>query len=594
MGCVYGRGLSAPPDGGKGAFRHQLERFGHVFAGGHVVPLEATTAELFIVHNGVEHWRHVAAGGTLDICGAIDPTSLSTEAWNHLVDSPADGLPTLAGSYLAVIRRPGGEIEVWTDAAGSIPLYWTVIRGVLAFGTENAFMLDGSDPVGRMDPVALASRMLFRVASFEHSVWRDIQLMPARTGLIVAADGSHRLVRWALPKWSSEWRTKDEFAEQYLELFRTSLSRELNRCRGHATGVYLSAGMDSRFIATNLHAVGARFPVVSFETGTIEVPVARKVAARLGLEFHQFPMDFDFHPDVGSDFLRTSSGELNLAYGFTVQLSRRIAEHYQYMWDGVLGDQHFPKDEMRWLEPVARSAPVEQVVDLVLLNCAQSIPTEIEKLRAHPGFEEGYGQLRGKLIEFFTNHRLQTWKATYRYFQREQGMIRRRSLLGVHNQRTFVSLCCPFLSHEQDRLAMSYLERHEDHLAMYAHILGLVNRSVLDLPLERRSMPGATRGLRHTLRMYARIALERLSPHGRRHSFAHRFARDVRTVYGPVLEDALRNSRLADAGMMDGDVVRHHLRHLLPGKLDRTFYMSAQILTLEQWIRLLEQRMIRT
>lgn len=571
-------------------FEEQLKRFDHIYEGGTVVRLDAGNADLVIVHNGFEHWQHQTDAGILDVYGSIDPSALSTSAWDELIRQPAARLPHVDGSFLVVIRREGGQLEVWTDASGSIPLYWTTHRNALEFGTENAFMLDGDAPSKRIDPVALASRLLLRVASFEHSVWTGIQLLPVRAGLVGRPGHPHRIERWEPARHPLTWRTKEEYAQIFLDCFRQSLRRELRRSAGRSVGLYLSAGLDSRFIASCLVEMGEQPHALTYETGTLEVPLGRRVAKRLCLQQTIFPIDFDFLPEGGWEYLRTSSAELNMLYGHVIPLSKRVSALFPYMWDGVMGDQLFPKDQLKWFKSMPASMSRERAVDFFLSTLPETTPDELARLHADARFAAGFEQFRSAFTNCFADAGERNWLISYLRFQREHGSIRRRNLLGAHNQRNVLSLCCPFLSSALDQLAMSYVERHDDHLEMYSRIVGLVNREMLWIPMNDRGRPGDTHSWQIFLSRLVQFGLRRVSPYGRSMSFRRRYVREFHGPLRPALDDALRESRLSDAGLLEGDTVRALLLSLRDGRTDDCSYLAAQIFTLEKAIRLLEAR----
>jgi asparagine synthase (glutamine-hydrolysing) len=224
-----------------------------------------------------------------------------------------NALESLDGHFAAIVETPQCIIAA-VDRVRSIPLLWAALpTGGCLIGDHSAPFLErlslGKNLIDAdaAQDLALAGYVLGR-----DTLYRPVKaLLPGEVAVFAGAKPQIR--RYALYRpWLAQTEAQDErrLREELRDVTLHVLQKMIDRAQGRQFLLPLSAGLDSRLIASGLKHLGYR-NVQCFSygrPGNHEADAARKIATKLGYPWH---------------FLPTSTRE--------VRLRRRGAEFERYM-----------------------------------------------------------------------------------------------------------------------------------------------------------------------------------------------------------------------------------------------------------------------
>lgn len=193
----------------------------------------------------------------------------------------------LAGHFALVVEAPDRLIAT-VDRTRSIPLLFGVHDDVVHLDDRGRRLRDRLNASHFDAPQALACAMSgYSVGA--GTLYRDIRQLRAGEALVVEV-GRHRTLRWFIYEaWRIQTIASPEKALS--DLHRSMIERLAASADGRVIAVPLSAGLDSRFIAAGLKAVGYRHVrLFSYgRAGNHEALTAKAIAERLGYPWQFVP-----------------------------------------------------------------------------------------------------------------------------------------------------------------------------------------------------------------------------------------------------------------------------------------------------------------
>ncbi len=228
------------------------------------------------------------------------------------------------------------------DHLGQKPLFFFHRDGRFGFASEVKGLLASELTERRPDLAGLWHYLSLRYMPDEHSLFRGIHKLPAGTSLLFE-DGHVTTQRY----WDLDFRNKmigseQEIEEQLDEILRATVKDHL--LSDVRVGAFLSGGIDSGTVAS-IMASESDGPIPSFSIGTKEegfneLPYARLVSAKYGMEAHEQLVEPDlvqtipamiYHMDEPAD-----------PFGFGVYLVAQLASrHVKVVLGGDGGDENF-------------------------------------------------------------------------------------------------------------------------------------------------------------------------------------------------------------------------------------------------------------
>jgi asparagine synthase (glutamine-hydrolysing) len=271
-------------------------------AGGHQ-PLTNEDGSLILVFNG-EIYNHLDLRAELEPAGHRYTTRSDAEAVLHAYEAwGVDCLERLQGMFaFTLYDRNRGRLFAARDRIGIKPLYYADLGGTLVFGSEIKALLAHPGVPREADPEAAALFLTYRYLPSPHTLFRGIAKLPPGHRMI-ADPGGVRVEPW----WdvSLDRRFEGTFEEGCAALEAAVTRGVRERLMSDVPlGALLSGGLDSSIVVA-LMAELHDGPVRTFsigsnktETGTDELPYARRVAETFGTRHRELVMNEGDLPEL--------------------------------------------------------------------------------------------------------------------------------------------------------------------------------------------------------------------------------------------------------------------------------------------------------
>jgi asparagine synthase (glutamine-hydrolysing) len=255
------------------------------------MPMGTPDGRYWITYNG-EVYNYRDLRSRLEARGHSFVSNTDTEVILRLyAEEGAAMLPSLNGMFaMAIWDAAEKTLFLARDRLGVKPLYYAEIDGRFYFASEQKALFAAGIPL-RFDPGCWEELLCFRYVGGERTLHEGVKrLLPGHH--LVWKDGVATIHRWwSLANRAASLRASlpSDPVRWFRETFDSAVG--LRRIADVPVGVLLSGGLDSSSIAASL-ALQAGSGVASFtmrfdEPGYDEGPLAREVAARYRLEYHE-------------------------------------------------------------------------------------------------------------------------------------------------------------------------------------------------------------------------------------------------------------------------------------------------------------------
>jgi asparagine synthase (glutamine-hydrolysing) len=259
-----------------------------------------------------------------------------------------NGLRRLEGIFAFALWDPTKKrLVLMRDRLGVKPLFYAWADGSLLFGSEIKALLAAGGMDTEIDPQALREYMWFGNAYEDRTIYRSVRsLMPGHW--MVVEDGRPRVAPyWRLEDWLTGCAPRDEreAAERVREAVDSAVARQL--VADVPVGIFLSGGVDSSSIAASAaHSSGRRLTSYSvgfdFTDHADELPVARRLADRLGLDHHELHVAASRLGDVLEQLARAHDEPFADAANIPLfLLARQLGGSLKVVLQGDGGDEMF-------------------------------------------------------------------------------------------------------------------------------------------------------------------------------------------------------------------------------------------------------------
>ena len=260
-------------------------------------PLCNETGTVWVTFNG-EIYNYLALRERLQARGHIFKSSSDTETIVHAYEEWGDQVfAYLEGQFAVAIYDVQSErFLLARDRLGIKPLYYTIQRGHLIFGSEVKAILAHPLVQARVNPRAITSYLSYRYPLGRDTWYEGIHMLQPGEFLVAAGDGNiHQEIYWELPLDHPQrtGRNEEELITELRELLEHSVRQRM--ISDVPIGAYLSGGLDSSIVV----ALMARYsdqPVKTFTVGFgdkqfNEFTYARLVSDRYATEHHEIVLE---------------------------------------------------------------------------------------------------------------------------------------------------------------------------------------------------------------------------------------------------------------------------------------------------------------
>ena len=565
-------------------------------------PIANETGRLQLVCNG-EIYNSPDLRGDLERRGHRFRTRTDVETILHLYEEEGIACVRRLRGMFAFALWDADRKLLWLarDPLGQKPLFYMQKEGAFVFASEVKAVLASGLVEPRPDLNALWHYLSLRFLPDDYTLFEGVRKLPAASWLRLEPGGEPTISRyWTLrfePKWNyNERALTDELDARLAETVRLHLLSDV------PVGSFLSGGIDSSLVtALMAQAIGRPFPTFSIgvkEQGFNELPYARMVAQRYGLEGHEQVVEADLVHRLPA--MIRQMDEPADPFGVGVYLVSKIAAaQVKVALSGDGGDENFAgydrfagqrlAEYYAWLPAALRRSVLRRLFDRV--------PETF-----------GYKSLAQKLKWI---HEMSLYSAGERY-ARSLGFLR---FSDDHKQRLFTAAARGRLADPDstakilrwfeadgvedlvDRMLYTDLmTRIPDHLLAIADRMSMAHLIEVRPPLMDPELtafaariPGhfklRGRRLKYLLRRVAERHLPRALIERPKQGFGFPIAIWMRTELKDLLRALFNESRFVERGVFDGAYIRQLLDEHLGGTADHNFRLWL-LLNLELWHRL--------
>ncbi len=219
----------------------------------------------------------------------------------HLYEEYGIGLTDkLNGQFaFALFDRTRGKLILARDHFGIVPLFYTVVDGVLVFASEIKGILPHPAVTAEVDLVGLDQVLTFPGLVSPRTLFRGIESLGAGHSIQAGGEGITVKRYWDLDYPADGDLPYDRPESYYVNELRDRLQTSVRR-RMQAdvpVGVYLSGGLDSSLIAAMMRRADRSFDVrsfsVSFQQADINESKYQRLMSRLvESSHHEIPFDW--------------------------------------------------------------------------------------------------------------------------------------------------------------------------------------------------------------------------------------------------------------------------------------------------------------
>lgn len=271
-------------------------------------PAISDDGKIFVVFNGeIFNFRDLRA--QLVGKGHLFRSNSEVEVLLHLYREFGTGMVSqLNGQFAIAIYDAGArELHLFRDPFGIRPLFWWQDKESIVFGSEIKALLANREISTSIDPRAVIETMRFWTVVGERSMFEGIKQVPP--GYVLSwRKGAAKLSqywRWSFSADVEPLRLKSD--GEYREAFRDALAEAVRRqtMADVEVGAYVSGGIDSSVIVSNLAALAPDRPLSTFSLAFEDADYDESSAQQAVVDHHgtRHHVTQVAAADVASDFV---------------------------------------------------------------------------------------------------------------------------------------------------------------------------------------------------------------------------------------------------------------------------------------------------
>jgi asparagine synthetase B (glutamine-hydrolysing) len=244
----------------------------------------------------------------------------------------------LNGSFNLAYYDPQRHLlHLVSDRLGSRPLYYQERRGILYFALEQKAILAAHGDAPAFDDLALLQLAAFGHQLGERTMFAGISVLPPGSLLTAGANGVTITSYWRAA-YHRGHKGGPEASAELARRFIAATQRRTVRRRA-PLGIFLSGGLDSRFVAGALATTHAPVSAFTFgEEANRDVRFARQIASRLGFSHQVYAhRGHDFTATL-PQFVWRTEGTMSFPEGLSIEFHRHIWPRARVIFNGHLGD----------------------------------------------------------------------------------------------------------------------------------------------------------------------------------------------------------------------------------------------------------------
>jgi asparagine synthase (glutamine-hydrolysing) len=564
-------------------------------------PIGNETDDIQLICNG-EIYNSPELRRRLLAAGHRFKTQTDVEVILHLYeDLGVECVKELRGMFaFAIWDRRSGSLFLARDHMGQKPLFYCQTGQDFLFASEVKGILASGLVRRQVDLDGLWHYVSMRFLPDRYSLFKGIEKLPAGTWLL-RQNGSVTIERyWQLSFANQPSRREEQVIDELDALLRETV--EMHLLSDVRVGSFLSGGIDSSLIAALMATVSDEtvptFSIGVKEQGFNELPYARSVAGRYGMEAHEKVVEADlfrlipamvYHMDEPAD-----------PFGAGVYLVSGVArEAVKVVLTGDGGDESF--------------AGYDRFVGQRLLDYYCVLPAWFRRNLVRRIVERipesfGYKSVAQKArwlneMSLFTQEERYAHSMSFLRFTQaaKQELFTAGARQGIEDYDSLEKILSLFRSDEVDHVVdrMLYTDlmtRMPDHLLMTVDRMAMAHSLETRSPLVdykvveyAASIPGGLKlkgnQLKYILRKVAARYLPRDLIDRRKQGFGFPLAIWMRTELRDFVRNLFAESRFVELGIFERAYVQRLVDEHIAGKVDHNYRLWL-LINLEVWYRM--------
>ncbi|MFC2121409.1 asparagine synthase-related protein [Bacteroidota bacterium] len=225
-----------------------------------------------------------------------------------------DKLKQLSGSFsISIYDKQEKVLTLVTDRLSSQPIYYYSNENIIVYSSSVGTILQSGLVRSKFNINALPIFFQTHEAYLSNGLtfFKDINIIPPATVLSFSSTGISSEKYWKISlKRPNYFRPIDHF-EEFKSLFKSSI---INCTRGFKNiGVFISGGLDSRWIAATMVELGIKAKYITFgiRNGR-QQSILRELSDKLDLDSYFFEINGDFIYKDSENIVRHGSGEMRV------------------------------------------------------------------------------------------------------------------------------------------------------------------------------------------------------------------------------------------------------------------------------------------
>lgn len=247
-------------------------------------------------------------------------------------------LKEIDGIYSAVVYDSiAKKVYLLADRYGYSFIFWTIHNGCLLWASEVKAMLGVPSFKARIDEQAVKEFINIGFLQENRTWFEGVSLLPVGTVMTWdIREKTHDMYRywwWDRIKPYSGNKTEDELAEEAGRLFIKAVEK---RSKGPSKiGIPLSGGLDSRAVLAAMPDCGYTLDTMTIgEKGSIEIPIAEKVAKLKGANHHVYMIDSNNWLQKRLEGIWMTDGHKNLYHMHLIGAHKSMKEYFSVVLNG--------------------------------------------------------------------------------------------------------------------------------------------------------------------------------------------------------------------------------------------------------------------
>lgn len=374
------------------------------------------SANLSVLFNG-EIYNIGPLRAELAAQGVLLQTDLESEVLARLYQREGPKFASRLNGMFAIALLDDDTLVLARDRFGIKPLYYSILNGKIAFGSEIKAILHHPGARSRLRLSALEEVLVFGyIYSPTDTLFEGIQQVEPGSVLVFDRTGRRRHRFGAIP--AARYLAAEEPIDyktavaQLREHLVKAVASELMHDE-HDKGLYLSGGLDSTTVALIAKAI-LGYPITTFtltdSAESDDLQAAREVAVRLGTRHVEQIVDVEDYFAALDDFVYhyetiVAGGVFDLHGGVAFHLlSETVARHVRVAFSGEGADELFGGYYWAYTHPLGFSDRIRD--RLRRLPTAERVGQCVERLFPQPEDELVYRRhlldalLRGGLSNY--------------------------------------------------------------------------------------------------------------------------------------------------------------------------------------------------